>query len=517
MPQFTWIGKDKVQNHDKDLPFRVLKPNPSLSVGTGDNLLIEGDNLEALKALMPSYYNKIKCIYIDPPYNTGNEKWIYNDKVNSPQIKAWLNKVVGAEGEDLSRHDKWLCMMYPRLKLLKDLLTDDGVLLVSIGDDELSNLLILLKEIFNKPAIAIFTWKSREKPTNAGKAIYKPQKVSEYILAFSKKSIEELDFQPLYASEGRVYPYTDEKGKYRTTTILTSNRGSYERKTMRVRVGNYEPPENQRWKFGNDEVARLYSEGYIGFRSNKPHLKVYELEERKLHIPLYTFIDYTDVGTAETGKTELNKILGNTHGFDTVKPKELVKFLIKAFSSSDSIILDSFAGTGTTGQAVLELNKEDDGNRRFVLVELETDIAREITSKRLKKVVEGYDSAEFPEGTGQGFQYLDLNGELFDSTGFINKAAHYEDMASYIYFTETHNYLDLSSIKNPYIGDMGQNHYYLLFSGKDKNILDEKSVKNILDQKGTKIVYADKCLLDEEFCVKNNIVFKQIPYELKKF
>ena len=125
MPVLTWIGKDKVVNHDKELPFRVLKPVKELSSGeNSDNLLIEGDNLEALKALMPFYYGKVKCIYIDPPYNTGNEKWVYNDKVNSKQIKAWLNKVVGAEGEDLCRHDKWLCMMYPRLKLLKDLLAE---------------------------------------------------------------------------------------------------------------------------------------------------------------------------------------------------------------------------------------------------------------------------------------------------------------------------------------------------------------------------------------------------------
>src|ERR1700751_4212649 len=137
MPVITWIGKDKVVNHDKELPFRVLKPVRELSVGeNSENLLIEGDNLEALKALMPFYYNKVKCIYIDPPYNTGNQKWIYNDKVNSPQIRSWLNKVVGGEGEDLCRHDKWLCMMYPRLKLLHELLSDDGVIFVSIDDNE---------------------------------------------------------------------------------------------------------------------------------------------------------------------------------------------------------------------------------------------------------------------------------------------------------------------------------------------------------------------------------------------
>jgi len=142
MPVLDWIGKRQVINHDKEVTFRLLKRVDSLSMGKSENLIIKGDNLEALKALLPYYYNKVKCIYIDPPYNTGNEDWIYNDKVNSPEIKRWLGKVVGGEGEDLSRHDKWLCMMYPRLKLLRELLRDDGVIFASIDDDEQHHLRI---------------------------------------------------------------------------------------------------------------------------------------------------------------------------------------------------------------------------------------------------------------------------------------------------------------------------------------------------------------------------------------
>ncbi len=148
MPVLDWIGKKQVINHDKEVPFRLLKRVDSLSVAKSENLIIKGDNLEALKALLPYYYNKVKCIYIYPPYNTGNEDWIYNDKVNSPEIKRWLGKVVGSEGEDLSRHDKWLCMMYPRLKLLRELLKNDGVIFVSIDDDEQHHLRMMLNEIF---------------------------------------------------------------------------------------------------------------------------------------------------------------------------------------------------------------------------------------------------------------------------------------------------------------------------------------------------------------------------------
>ena len=150
MPVLNWIGKNAVVNHHKDVPFRFLKRNDSKSMGDSENLLIEGDNLEALKSLLPYYKGKIKCIYIDPPYNTGNENWVYNDNVNSPKIKKWLGKVVGSEGDDLSRHDKWLCMMYPRLKLLRELLRDDGVIFVSIDDNEQHNLRLIMDDVFDE-------------------------------------------------------------------------------------------------------------------------------------------------------------------------------------------------------------------------------------------------------------------------------------------------------------------------------------------------------------------------------
>src|SRR3990167_1109460 len=164
MPTLNWIGKEQVVNHDKEVPFRLLKKVKSLSVGeNSQNLIIHGDNLEALKALMPYYYGKIKCIYIDPPYNTGNEGWVYNDKVNSPKIKKWLGKVVGGEYEDLCRHDKWLCMMYPRLKLLKELLSDDGVIFISIDENEQGHLKLLLDEIFGESnQLGTFIWKSKQ-------------------------------------------------------------------------------------------------------------------------------------------------------------------------------------------------------------------------------------------------------------------------------------------------------------------------------------------------------------------
>lgn len=146
MPTLNWIGKDAVINHHHEVEFRLLKDVPELGCGdpgTG-NLIVEGDNLEALKALLPYYAGQVKCIYIDPPYNTGNEGWVYNDNVKSPLITEWLGKVVGKEGETLDRHDRWLCMMYPRLALLKEFLSEDGGIWISLDDNEIQALRYLM-------------------------------------------------------------------------------------------------------------------------------------------------------------------------------------------------------------------------------------------------------------------------------------------------------------------------------------------------------------------------------------
>jgi len=185
MATLNWIGKQAVVNHDKDVPFKLLKKIKSASVGdNSQNLILHGDNLEALKALMPYYTGKVDCIYIDPPYNTGNEKWVYNDKVNSPKIKKWLGKVVGKENEDLTRHDKWLCMMYPRLSLLRDLMSDEGALFVSIDDDEGQYLKVLLDEIFGRENfLTTIVW--QKKHTSANDARFFSDN-HDYILVFVK-------------------------------------------------------------------------------------------------------------------------------------------------------------------------------------------------------------------------------------------------------------------------------------------------------------------------------------------
>lgn len=518
MPVLNWIGKDKVVNHDKELPFRVLKPIKEFSVGeNSENLLIEGDNLEALKALMPFYYGKIKCIYIDPPYNTGNEKWVYNDRVNSPQIRGWLNKVVGAEGEDLCRHDKWLCMMYPRLKLLKDLMSDDGAIFISIDDNEVHNLRQLLDELFGEQNfISSISWEKADSPRMDAQYFSSRH---DYVLVYAKDKTR-FKINKINFNEDEMpshYDKVDDSGRAYYLKPLRAMGGQGETRASRPRLfyplvapdGTQILPKLQNgtdgaWRWSQEKVEdeKERIEWKKGSNGWTPYFRIYA--DSSQGRPPETILFHYQVGSSRTAKAQIKKLLPEGITFDTPKPVELLKFIVKISTGSNDIILDSFAGSGTTGHAVSELNKEDESSRKFILVELEEKIAKEVTAKRLKKI-------------GQDFKYLDLNGELYGTSGFINSNAQYEDLAAYIFFTETHNYLDIHSIKNSYIGAQGSMNYFLFFEGKGNNILDEKTLKKTDGYKGKKVIYADKCLIDSERLDELGITFKQIPYELKKY
>lgn len=523
MPVLNWIGKDKVINHDKELPFRVLKPVKDLSIGNeSENLIIEGDNLEALKALMPFYYNRIKCIYIDPPYNTGNEKWTYNDKVNSPHIKKWLDSVVKID--DLEKHDKWLCMMYPRLKLLHQLLSDDGVIFASIDENEVHNMRIIMDDIFNENNfISQLGWQK----------VYSPKNQSTYfsndyenVLCYGKnKSLTTINLLPRTEEMNARYknPDNDPRGDWKAGDLVANEErtnGHYIIKSPRTGK-EFDAPQGKHWSYSKQNIDKFIADNRMWFGRDGnafPSIKQF-ISEVKQGKKASSLLLYKDFGHTDEAKKELKAIFPELEKipFETPKPSRLIKNLIRLGSNKDDIILDSFAGSGTTGQAVLELNKEEGGNRKFILIELEKEVVKKVTYQRVKRVIKGFNGALYPEGTGQSFQYLALNGELYSSNGFINPDAKYEDLAGYIYFSETKNYLNLTTIKNPYIGLLGSNHYFLFYAGKDKNILDEKTLKKTEKYKGTRIIYADKCLVDEEYLSKNNIIFKQIPYELKKY
>jgi len=383
--QFTWPDKKKSVLMANAPIAATLRPSREESVDfdNTENLYIEGDNLDVLKLLRETYLNRVKMIYIDPPYNTGND-FIYEDDFaeessdflkRDGQYDEQGNRLTSNLDSNGRFHTDWLNMMYPRLRVARDLLHDSGVVMVSIGDRELANTIKMMDEVYGATnQVCIFVWKSRAKPTNAGNAKYRPQKVSEYIVVYGKKNPDQLSHNVVSAKE-RAYPHEDEIGKYRLTTILTSNRGTFRRETMRFESGGYKPDEDFRWKAGKSTIDKLFETNRMVLNDEGvPMEKKYSHEESDPLYPIYTYIDSDLSGTAENGKSDLSSLVGNRHGFDTVKPVQLMKYLVSTFSNENDIILDFFSGTSTSAQAVMEINGEASSTRKYIMVQVEEEI-----------------------------------------------------------------------------------------------------------------------------------------------
>lgn len=399
MPTLDFKGKSFIYTHHLGVPYRELLvvpekscPAPGATPDLDGNLIIHGDNLEALKALLPRYAGKVDCIYIDPPYNTGTEGWCYNDAVNAPLMREWLKKNANpVDREQPLRHDKWLCMMWPRLQLLKELLTEDGAIFVSIDDNEVHRLRAMMDEIFGEEAfVAEIVWKARQfADARADTGVSTDH---EYILLYGGA-----EFQRLRGGERDESKYTnpdnDPRGVWMSRSILgladavarpNLHYPIYEPKTRR----RFDPPEETGWRYQPKTMDEKIADGRILFPANddgRPREKVF-LKELKTAFPgLPSIISH--VHTAD-GTEQIRAILGG--GFQFPKPSALVEHLIDQATKPDSLILDSFAGSGTTGHAVLALNAKDGGKRRFILCETEA-YADTLTAERVRRVIRGYE------------------------------------------------------------------------------------------------------------------------------
>ncbi|MFI4911989.1 MAG: site-specific DNA-methyltransferase [Sedimentisphaeraceae bacterium JB056] len=534
MPTLNWIGKEAVVNHHNEVPFRLLKRDNRLSFGEPDsgNLLVQGDNLEALKALLPYYAGKVKCIYIDPPYNTGNENWVYNDNVNSTEIKKWLGKVVGKKGEDLSRSDKWLCMMYPRLALLKDFLKDDGAIFVSIDDDEGHYLKVLLDEIFGRQNfVSNVIWQKKFSPQNDAKWLSDSH---DHILIYAKnKEIWRPNLLPRTAEMDKRYknPDNDSRGAWTSGDLSVktySSETDYPIKTPSGRIVN--PPQGYCWRVSKEKFQEMVDDDRIYFGkdgSNVPRIKRF-LTDVKQGMTSTTIWFHNEVGHNQEAKQELKKISEDGASiFDTPKPTKLIERIIQLSCGKDDIILDSFAGSGATGHSVLKMNK-DGGNRKFILVEIEPNVCSEITRSRLKFAIDGYTYSQKNkvvevEGTGGGFCYVELGSTLFDSEGQIRDEVSFNELARHVYFTETGEPLPKQLKKSsPLIGVYKDTGIYLLYNGilKDKrvnggNVLTGKVLDILPPHDGLRVIYGNACRLSSKRLQSEGIVFKQTPYEIR--
>ncbi|WP_423126914.1 site-specific DNA-methyltransferase [Gaoshiqia sp. Z1-71] len=529
MPTLHWIGKEKVINHHMDVPFKVLEHSYGFDNGKqtntetqSGNKIIHGDNLEALKALLPEYEGKIKCIYIDPPYNTGNESWVYNDNVNDPKIKKWLGQVVGKESEDLSRHDKWLCMMYPRLKLLHKLLANDGAIFISIDDNEQANLKLICDEIFGGGNfLATITWQKKYGPANDAKYL---SETHEYVISFAKEKtlwkpkLVQRDEKQLKAFKN---PDNDIRGLWRASDLSARTYSASTDYPIEGLSGDiFYPPKSRSWIFTKERFLELLQDNRITFGTNgkgRPMQKKF-LSEVKQGITAQTWWDRDFAGDNKIARYELKEIFPE-NPFDTPKPSSLLKRIFEISTDYDSLILDSFAGSGTTAQAVLNLNKQDRGNRKFILIEME-DYAENITAERVKRVIKGYgDNKKVIEGTGGSFDFYELGRPLFNEDGNLNESVGIDKIRSYVWYTETKmTFVEPEKSDNKYfLGKKDETAYYFNYEPNEITTLNHEFLSTVKTKSEQYVIYADNCLLTKEFMSKHNIIFKKIPRDITRF
>ncbi|PIR48772.1 site-specific DNA-methyltransferase [Candidatus Peregrinibacteria bacterium CG10_big_fil_rev_8_21_14_0_10_55_24] len=590
MPTLRWIGKEAVVNHHHTVPFHLLKDVQELSVGDpgSGNLIVEGDNLLALKALLPYYAGQVKCIYIDPPYNTGNEGWAYNDNVNSPVMKEWLGQVVGKEGETLDRHDRWLCMMYPRLALLRKFLREDGAIFVSIDDNEVQNLRAIMDDIYGKKNfVAQFVWNTEGHTDNQ----FHIKVNHEYLVMYAtKETTLKLGFV--------VDPNTREGSNlwagYAENSITKNGPGN-PASEITLPIGF--PTETEELQLPETNVPAGLIEAMNEKRHTSNQLKAQfgrvqfplrfdSMEARNKHLinkcrvysgwananKLRNFIDAGCVPIADDDGMQIRffisskgviyyrkdrgdqarnilsvlRNLGTTEKmraelesmgikFQYPKPKELLRHIVRVGSDEGDLVMDSFAGSGTTAHAAIELNSSSKIQRRFILIQMpwendeqrtkDKNLTRDITAERIKRVAQGYTNlkGEVVAGLGGGFRYCRLSEPLFDEKGKIRESVKFAELARHVYFTETGEPLPKERVPNtPLIGIHHGVGVYLLYNGilKDKttnggNVLTSKVLVELPEHEGPKVVYGTACRLGAARLRREGIVFKQLPYRLR--
>ncbi|MFC1590409.1 site-specific DNA-methyltransferase [Candidatus Omnitrophota bacterium] len=528
MAVLNFKGKTFVQNHHLAVPYHQLIPKKDKSLtdraSLNDNLIIHGDNLKALKALLPNYAGKVKCIYIDPPYNTGNEKWIYSDNVNSPMMQEWLGKVV--DKDVLTRHDRWLCMMTPRLKLLKELLSEDGSIFVSIDDNEQHRLRMLMDEIFgDHNFVECFIWKSR---LGKGATAQETAKLHEYILCYAK-NISLINFK----TDRRI---TDKDAKERLRQWGQGDRRE-DRPTMYYPIiskefGKVYPKKpdgtDGRWRMRKEKIEELIQKNLVIFeKQDDGRIEAYRiiLSGSETNTAFSSILKSEIVKTTAHGSIELKEIFGK-QVMDYPKPSRLIKELISlsTYADKDAVILDSFSGSGTTAHAVLGLNKEDDGNRKFILVECE-NYADKITAERIRRVIKGVKNARnmhLQKGLKGTFSYFEL-GDPIEMESILegNKLPSYLDLARYVFYTATGEEFDSKKVKEKkhFIGESKEYEVHLFYKPDIEYLkstaLTLEAAKSLGPfKKKKRIVFAPSKYLDTDYLLEYRIDYCQLPFEI---
>ena len=495
--------------------------------------------------MLPRYAGKVKCIYIDPPYNTGNEGWVYNDRVNSPLMQQWLKENSPVDNEDLERHDKWLCMMWPRLHLLKELLSDDGVIFVSIDDNEQHHLRMVMDEIFGEANfVANITWQHRYGRSNNAK-LFSNQR--EHVVLYRKSDqvaqirvsrSEELD--QTYAN-----PDDDPRGLWVSSSYV--NPATKERRPNLVypvtnpRSGQEINHPTNAWKYSRDTYASHVADKRLwwGVKGTfkYPRLKNFLSESKEKGIVPTDLMLADFAGTTDEGTRQLNALFASADegsDFNNPKPISLIQKLIaiaEGTSDKNALILDSFAGSGTTAHAVLALNKADGGNRKFILVECE-DYADTVTAERVRRVIKGVPGARnkaLREGTGGSFTYCTLGNPIELEAMLTGETLpSYPALAAYLLHTASGISAGSASLESQNDDGLfytnGDTDYYLLYNPdldwleSNAGMLDEARAKSISEASRAKgrraIVFGPGKYMGQRDLTTLGITFCQLPYEM---
>lgn len=498
MPILNWLGRDEALKTANKTPYRLLEEVPELGYGdkSTDNMIVQGDNLEALKALLPFYAGQVKCIYIDPPYNTGNAFEHYDDNVE---------------------HSIWLSLMYPRLELLKEFLSEDGAIFISIDETEAAYLKVVLDEIFGRTNyIGQFIWQKKRGGGNDSRYIAIEH---EYVLCVAK-NVEVLPNWHTQYDEAYLKRYSeqDDKGRYFWDTLA---RPGLKNPIIYDIIAPDGTIIRNGWVRSQKRFEEDLKNGEIRVTKNKGNwsvqFKQYMGDGKKPRSLL------TDVAINSDAKQELVNLFGDAKTFPYPKPENLVKYIFNLYTKSGDLVLDSFLGSGTTAAVAQKMG------RRYIGIEMGNHAITHCVP-RLKAVVDGEQggiSKAVNWQGGGGFRFFKLGDEVFDADGCINENISFENLSAHIWFTETKTPFNKPAEKSTFLGIKDNVAYALLYNGilKDKrvdggNVLTNKTLKVILDDMQNApydklVIYGESSRISQPRLKSLNIEFKQTPYDIK--
>jgi len=511
MPLLSWFNRDEDLTRAALTPYRLLEPVASLSYGEPDspNMLIEGDNLAALKALLPYYAGQVKCIFIDPPYNTRSAFEHYDDNLE---------------------HSQWLSMMYPRLELLRELLSEDGSLWVTLDDNEAHYFKVICDEIFGRNNfVANAIWEKSDSP-KMDSALFSSR--HDHVLIYAH-DIRKLTINRLPGSEeqGGHYNRADDSGRrYYTKPLRAMGSGEDTREARPSMYFSLSAPDGSkvfpkkpdgtdgRWRWGPDKVEREIQriEWTKGRNGWTPYYRIYA--DSNIKRPPETIFPHPLVGSNRTSKAEVKSLFGEETTFTTPKPERLIHHILEIATNEGDLILDSFLGSATTGAVAHKMG------RRWIGIEMGAH-ARTHCQPRLKKVVDGEQggiSKAVGWQGGGGFRFYQLGIPVFDESGHIRADIRFEHLAAHVWFAETGTARSSNAGKTPFLGAHNGLGYYLLYNGvlgdhshSGGNVLTRRVLRLLPGFDGPKVIYGEACALADEQCREFDITFRQTPYDIK--